>query len=178
MNSSPSIHNLKLSVLFSKIVCIPPNFRKQSRKYFIYGSKPSPIFTIYPEVKKINITNVKSIDNICNAIQELKHLINWSSDNSYIIKIDNITASFRPKGNVRTLNLELFCNYIRRKKYINKVKYCNDNFPCAFISSKYGLVILSRKRNYAIVGTKSTYAINKIHYIMQRYMLLFDPLSV
>lgn len=176
MASGLRIHNLKVSVVFNKAIDIPSDWKKKpNKKYFIYGQKPEHIFTFYPLGNKINVTNVKNIIDIGRAVDELLTIISWKKTNSYKVNIDNITASYRARTTTHQspLNLEHFCNYIKGRLYVTRVRYYAELFPCCFINTQFGLVILSRKYNYSLVGANTILKINALHKLIQTHLSIF-----
>lgn len=95
----------------------------------------------------INITKIKKLENIDNAVENLKEILFECKFNEIFRKVDNITASVSVN---KTINLQS----LTAKFQNEKISYNPEKFPGLFIKFSVGTIILFHTGKCILIGSK------------------------
>lgn len=97
----------------------------------------------------INVTNIKKLENIEEAISAITELLDIEKDDIFSTVIDNITASFSVKKDFNFLDI------LEKFKTLANITYNNEKFPGIFLKFQSGTVIIFHTGKCILIGCKS-----------------------
>lgn len=109
----------------------------------------------------INITKIRTRDEIASALLLLEQIIGKRVDN---ITVDNIIATSEAKTSLDLHELAL-------KDFKAKTKYNSEKFPGLFVKYPYGTAILFHSGKLVLVGCKSE---KKIECLLQEIAAIIE----
>jgi len=100
----------------------------------------------------VNITGIKNIDQISDAISSLKEHLN--SDEILEPIIDTISSSWPKTIHLKKVNLHRIINSALKHPSVLSTKYNRERFPALFIKTNFGTILWFASPAIVAVGSK------------------------